>query len=213
MTSFTPKIHYKRFSSHRRGSHPKAKSREGKEDFGQQAMEQICLAVIRDWVKSLDGADKVNFSFLGMKDIGILIDIPIKMDFLRAAMSYWNPMRHTFIFGVQELCLTVEEFRVVSGIHLTNVPILPRPRFGYLAELKKLCSGTERQNGGLIRGSALDIMGLVRRFKDRPHSNDATFMGYRRHALCLCIFVGFLLLSSVDIASVRLIDVVSQFLD
>ena len=38
-------------------------------------------------------------------------------------------------------------------------------------------------------------------------------MAYRRHALCLCVFAGFLLVSSMDIASVRLIDVVLQFLD
>ena len=56
-------------------------------------------------------------------------------------------------------------------------------------------------------------MGLVKRFKDRAHPDDAAFIAYRRHALCICVFEGFLLVSSVDIASVRLIDVVSQFLD
>ena len=56
-------------------------------------------------------------------------------------------------------------------------------------------------------------MGLVRLFKDHTNPDDAAFMGYRRHALCLRVFTGFVLVSSMDFASVRLIGVVSQFLD
>ena len=92
----------------------------------------------------LRGADKINFAFLGMKHMDALIDIPIKMDFLEAAASYWNPLRHTFVFGSQELCPTVEESRAVSGIQVSDTPILPRFHLKYLEELKKLCSGSER---------------------------------------------------------------------
>ena len=62
-------------------------------------MEQISLKAIREWVSFLNGADKINFAFLGMKHMDALIDIPIKMDFLKAAAGYWNPLRHTFVFG------------------------------------------------------------------------------------------------------------------
>ena len=124
-------------------------------------MEQIPLKAIREWVRFLNGADKINFAFLGMKYMDALVNLPIKVDFLKAAACYWNPFRHTFVFGSQELCPTVEEFRAVSGIQASDTPILPRFRLKYLEELKKLCSGSERQNGALIHGSSLDIMGLV----------------------------------------------------
>ena len=107
----------------------------------------------------------MNFSTLGMKDMMTLIEIPIRMEFLKAAAGFWNLFRHTFVFGSQELCPTIEEFAAISGIQVSGTPILPRSRLGYLAELKKLCSGSERQNGALIHGPSLDIMGLVRRFK------------------------------------------------
>ena len=142
-------------------------------------MEQISLEAIREWVRLLRGAEKINFSVLGMRDMMTLVKVPIKIDFLKAAAGFWNPFRHTFVFGSQELCPTVEEFRAISGIQVSNIPILPRSHLGYLAELKKLCSGSERQNGALIQGSSLDIMGLVRRFKDRAHPADAAFMKYR----------------------------------
>ena len=158
-------------------------------------MEQISLKAIREWVRFLRGADKVNFSTLGMKDMMTLIEIPIRIEFLKAAAGFWNPFRHTFVFGSQELCPTIEEFAAISGIQVSGTPILPRPRLGYLAELKKLCSGSERQNGALIHGPSVDIMGLIRRFKDRVHPDDSAFMKYRRSALCLCIFAGFLLRS------------------
>ena len=73
-------------------------------------MEQISLKAIRECVRFLRGADKINFALLGMTHIDALIDIPIKMDFLKAAVGYWNPLRHTFVFGSQELCPTIEEF-------------------------------------------------------------------------------------------------------
>ena len=66
------------------------------------------------------------------------------MDFLKAAAGYWNPLRNTFVFGSQELCPTVDEFRTVSGIQVSDTPILPHFRFVYLAELKNLCSGSKR---------------------------------------------------------------------
>ena len=176
-------------------------------------MEKTSLEAIREWVRSLRGADKVNFAILGMKDVMALVDIPLGVSFLQAAMHHWNPIRHTFVFGSQELCPTVEEFRVISGIEISDIPILPRSRFGYLGELKKLCGGSERENGALIHGSALDVMGLVRKFKDCAHPHDAASIGQRRNALCICVFAGFLLASPVGITSVGLIDVVSQFLD
>ena len=40
-------------------------------------MEQISLEAIREWVRFLRGADKVNFSTLGMKDMMTLMEIPI----------------------------------------------------------------------------------------------------------------------------------------
>ena len=142
-------------------------------------MEQIPLKAIREWVRFLNRAEKINFAFLGMRYMDALGNLPIKVDFLKAAAGYWNPFYHTFVFGFQELCPTVEEFRAVSSIHVSDTSIFPRLCFGYLAELKKLCSGFERQNRALIRGSSLDIMGLVRRFKDCAHPDDAAFMGYR----------------------------------
>ena len=48
-------------------------------------MEQIPLKAIREWVRFLNRADKINFAFLGMKHMEALIDIPIKMDFLKVA--------------------------------------------------------------------------------------------------------------------------------
>ena len=176
-------------------------------------MEKVSLEAIREWVRSLRGADKVNFAILGMKDVMALVDIPLGISFLQAAVHHWNPIRHTFVFGSQELCPTVEEFRVISGIEISDIPILPRSRFGYLGELKKLCGGSERQNGALIHGSTLDVMGLVRRFKDCAYPDDVTSIGPRRNALCMCVFAVFLLASRADFAPVGLIDVVSQFLD
>ena len=61
-------------------------------------------------MRLLRGAEKINFSVLRMRDMMTLIDISIRMDFLKAAACYWNPIRHTFVFGSQELCPTVEEF-------------------------------------------------------------------------------------------------------
>ena len=145
----------------------------------QSTIEQISLKAIREWIRFLKGANKINFAFLGMKEMVALIDIPIRMDFLNAAMSFWNPIRHTFVFDSQELWPTVEEFRAISGIQVSDTSILPRFHFGYVAELRKLCSGFERQNGALIHGSSLDVIGLVRRFKDCAHPDDAAFMAYR----------------------------------
>ena len=79
-------------------------------------MEEISLKSIREWVRFLRGADKINFAFLGMKHMDALVDIPIKIDFLKVAASYRNPLCHTFVFNSQELCPTVEDFRAVSGI-------------------------------------------------------------------------------------------------
>ena len=106
-------------------------------------MEQIFLKAIREWVRLLRGAEKINFSVLGMRDMMTLINIPIRMDFLKAVAGFWNLFLHTFVFGSQELCPTIEEFRAISGIQVSDIPILPRSRLGYLAELKKLCSGSE----------------------------------------------------------------------
>ena len=79
-------------------------------------MEQISLKAIREWVRLLRGAEKINFFVLGTRDMMTLIDLPINMDFLKAAACYWNLIRHTFVFGSQELCPTVEEFRVISDM-------------------------------------------------------------------------------------------------
>ena len=43
-------------------------------------MEQISLKAIREWVRFFRGVDKINFAFLGMKDMVDLVDIPIRMD-------------------------------------------------------------------------------------------------------------------------------------
>ena len=51
-------------------------------------MERISLKAIREWVRFLRGADKINFAFLGMKHMDALIDIPINMYFLKAAAGY-----------------------------------------------------------------------------------------------------------------------------
>ena len=88
---------------------PRTKFRERNQ--GKDKMEKISLEAIREWVRFLRGADKVNFAILGMKDVMALVDIPLGISFLQAAVHHWNPIRHTFVFGSQELCPTVEEFR------------------------------------------------------------------------------------------------------
>ena len=78
-------------------------------------MDSSFLEIVREWAGSMEGADKVNFSFLSMQDMGALINIPLKRDLLRAAASFWDPIRHVFVFNSQELCPTVEEFRTISA--------------------------------------------------------------------------------------------------
>ena len=56
-------------------------------------------------------------------------------------------------------------------------------------------------------------MGIARYFESHVCKDDVVFMGHRRHALCICIMAGFLLVSPVGIPFVRLIDVVSQFIE
>ena len=66
-------------------------------------MEQISLKPIREWVRFLRGADKINFAFLGMKHMEALIDIPIKMDFLKVA-AVTGTLFATHLFLVPKSC-------------------------------------------------------------------------------------------------------------
>ena len=41
-------------------------------------------------MRILREVEKINFSVLGMRDMMTLIDLPINMDFLKAAACYWK---------------------------------------------------------------------------------------------------------------------------
>ena len=73
-------------------------------------MDSKFLEIVREWAGSMEDADRVNFAFLGLQDMKALIDIPLRRDLLAAAASFWDPIRHVFVFNSQELCPTVEEF-------------------------------------------------------------------------------------------------------
>ena len=66
--------------------HTITKFRERK--IRRDIMEQMSLNAIKEWVRFLRKVEKINFAVLGKKDIMALIDITIRLDFLRATASY-----------------------------------------------------------------------------------------------------------------------------
>ena len=73
---------------------------------------------INSLVRSFDFSTKTNFTTFKFEGIKALRNVKIKRDFLCAAVKFWDPKDHVFLFNTVELCLTIEEFFAISGYDL-----------------------------------------------------------------------------------------------
>ena len=71
---------------------------------------------INRWVCSFDFSTKTNFTAYKLEGIKALRKVKIKLDFLRAAMKFWDSEDHVFQFKTAELCPTIEEIFCYSRL-------------------------------------------------------------------------------------------------
>ena len=130
----------------------------------------------------------------------------LHFSFLHAAARFWNPVPHVFSFCGQEICPTFEDFQALM-VSERNEDILPQFRCGHIQTLGRMCGLTLHDARSLIRDGELDIPSLIHRFSDAGDRGDHHWLGFRRHALCLCMSSHFLLAPGSGVSSVHLIEV------
>ncbi|GMP95933.1 hypothetical protein CsSME_00044791 [Camellia sinensis var. sinensis] len=71
-------------------------------------MEILLGNRLKNWMATLDGTKKINFNGFGINALFSLSHTPFCFPFLHAATHCWDPFTHVFLFGLQEMCPTLE---------------------------------------------------------------------------------------------------------
>ena len=104
------------------------------------------------------------------------------------------------------MCQNFEDFQVLMESE-RHEEILSQFRFGHAQALGQMCGLTMHDARSLIYNGELDILGLIHRFSDADNRGDHHWLGFRQHALCLCMLSHFLLAPGFSGSSIRLIEV------
>lgn len=108
---------------------------------------------------------------------------------------------HVFWFGIEEICLTVKEFRVYLGYFESNIPVIPPLRDTMAGVLRDKLGVSNALSKFLMRGGELNTLRLIEMFMREGDPYDFVWQGKRMSALCMFLLAAYLLVSSDGRAS------------
>ncbi|KAI8530521.1 hypothetical protein RHMOL_Rhmol11G0065800 [Rhododendron molle] len=125
-------------------------------------------------------------------------------------VHFWDPEVHVFKFGIQELCLTVEEFHAYLESHDSDHPIAPMIWESMKKLLKTKLGVSSGATDFLIQDGAIKILRRFEMFNPPKDLTDFKYQGHRITACCICLLTAFLLVSSFGEPISLLVGVAAQ---
>lgn len=83
------------------------------------------LAMIRQWLHLGERRQRRAYDDLGLSVFLPLFQIQVCWNLILAASHFWNPLTHSFYFGMTEITPLPEEFRAILGYTATAFPVIP----------------------------------------------------------------------------------------
>jgi len=155
-----------------------------------------------------DNRMKREFEPFHLNVLFSLKQVAIVWDFLKAAVTCWDPVLHVFRFGDKEICPTVEEFAAILGCPLYDPPALPSLDARFALDFEKLLDLSKSECKSLISDCSVNLAKLFERFNTVPE--DVLQRRYFRRAICFLLLNRFLFVSVGDMGDASLIRVVDQ---